>query len=74
MGGTSTEMITQCIYLKLSATANCKRLLRNHWDLSAHFSQAKLSGKDVATSFAPAVNLGLFSIFLSHLYIWAYTA
>jgi hypothetical protein len=35
MGGTSTEMITQCIYLKLSATTNRKRLLRNHWDLSA---------------------------------------
>jgi hypothetical protein len=35
MGGTSTEMITQCIYLKLSTTTNRKRLLRNHWDLSA---------------------------------------
>jgi hypothetical protein len=36
MGGTSTEMITQCIYLKISATTNRKRLLCNHWDLSAH--------------------------------------
>jgi hypothetical protein len=36
MGGTSTEVITQYIYLKLSATTNHKRLLRNHWDLSAH--------------------------------------
>ncbi len=35
MGGTSTEMITQCIYLKLSATTNRKRILWNHWDLSA---------------------------------------
>jgi hypothetical protein len=34
MDGTSTEMITQCIYLKLSANTNHKRLLRNHWDLS----------------------------------------
>jgi hypothetical protein len=37
MGGTSTEMITQCIYLKISATVNRKRLLCNHWDLSTHF-------------------------------------
>jgi hypothetical protein len=36
MGGSSTEVITQCIYLKLSATTNRKRLLRNHWDLSTH--------------------------------------
>jgi hypothetical protein len=36
ISGTSTEVITQCIYLKLSATTNRKRLLRNHWDLSAH--------------------------------------
>jgi hypothetical protein len=36
MGGTSTEMITQCIYLNLSASSNHKRFLRNHWDLSAH--------------------------------------
>jgi hypothetical protein len=36
MVGTSTEVITQCIYLKLSATTNRKRLLRNHWDLNTH--------------------------------------
>jgi hypothetical protein len=29
-------MITQCIYLELSATTNRKRLLRNQRDLSAH--------------------------------------
>jgi hypothetical protein len=36
VSGTSTEMITQCIYLKIPATTSRKRLLRNHWDLSAH--------------------------------------
>ncbi len=49
MDGTSTEMITQCIYLKLSATANRKRLLRNHWDLSAHWRKnvcQRLAGQD----------------------------
>jgi len=32
VSGISTEMITQCIYPKLPATTNRKRLLRNHWD------------------------------------------
>ncbi len=41
MGGTSTEMITQCIYLKLSPTTNRKRVLRNHWDLSVHWRGEK---------------------------------
>jgi hypothetical protein len=35
IGGTSTEMITQYIYLKLSATTNRKQLLCN-WDLNVH--------------------------------------
>jgi hypothetical protein len=32
MGGTSTEMITRCIYQKLSTSANRKRRLRNHFE------------------------------------------
>jgi hypothetical protein len=36
VSGTSTNMITQGIYLKFPGTTSRKRLLRNHWDLSAH--------------------------------------
>jgi hypothetical protein len=40
---TGTEMITQCVYPKLPTTTNHKRLLRNHWDLSAHRREKCLS-------------------------------
>ena len=38
--GTSTEMITQSIYLKFPATTSrkCRWFLRNHWDLGIHGS------------------------------------
>ena len=36
VSGTGTEMIASCIYPKFPATTSRKRLLRQHWDLSAH--------------------------------------
>jgi hypothetical protein len=47
MGGTSTEMITQYVYLKLSPTTNRKYLLLNHWNLSAReMTWRKMSARD----------------------------
>ncbi len=36
MSGTSTEIITQCLYQKLSTSVNRKWFLLNHWDLRSH--------------------------------------